>query len=221
MAPGSGYWISVTRAITLHYPLTGISETLSVTTTRNARLRLNPVRLAEWEAGVQPTYEWMNFYGKLALPDGTGVPTGTIVLALDPQGAICGATATWEPGQYGLLACYADDPNTPADEGAVPGDTIRLVVGEGAAGAWQLGCRRRDWTSRRAQQVPAGPPPELRTGLTCRCCSRGDGVTRGRNPRRSLRQACKCDFPGPTTGVGESRTFEVWQPREVFFTQGA
>ena len=70
----------------------------------------------------------MNFYGKLALPDGTAVPTGTVVLAVDPQGVICGATATWEVGQYGLLACYGDDPDTAVDEGAVPGDAIRLVV---------------------------------------------------------------------------------------------
>jgi hypothetical protein len=162
MAPGRGYWISATQAITLQYPLTGITETLSVTTTRNARLRLDPVRFAEWEVGVQPTYEWMNFYGVLALPDGTGVPTGTVVLAVDPQGVICGATATWAPGQYGLLACYADDPATDVDEGASPGDTIRLVVGEGSPprpGSWTVG--EGTWTAHGArQQVPAGAPPE-------------------------------------------------------------
>jgi hypothetical protein len=87
-------------------------------------------------------------------------------LALDPQGAICGATATWEPGQYGLLACYADDPNTPADEGAVPGDTIRLVVGEGsppAPGSWVVG--EGTWTGHGArQQVPPVRLPKNRTG---------------------------------------------------------
>jgi uncharacterized repeat protein (TIGR01451 family) len=160
MAPGYGYWISATQAITLQYPVTGITNTLPVTTTRTSRARLDPVLEAELAAGVQPTYEWMNFYGVLALPDGTGVPTGTIVLAVDPQGVICGATATWAPGQYGLLACYRDDPDTPADEGAVPGDTIRLVVGEGSPpvpGSWVIGAAT--WTALGArQQVPAGPP---------------------------------------------------------------
>jgi Concanavalin A-like lectin/glucanases superfamily/Bacterial TSP3 repeat len=163
MAPGYGYWISATQAITLQYPLTSITDTLPVTAMHNARLRLDPVRLAESAAGVRPTYEWMNFYGVLSLPDGTGVPTGTVVLAVDPQGVICGATATWEPGQYGLLACYADDPDTPEDEGASPGDTIRLVVGEGsppAPGSWAIG--EGTWTAHGArQQVPAGAPPEL------------------------------------------------------------
>ena len=31
-------------------------------------------------------------------------------------------------GQYGLLACYGDDPTTSEDEGAQPGDTIQLIV---------------------------------------------------------------------------------------------
>ena len=113
MAPGYGYWISATQAITLQYPVTGITRTLPMTTTRRAMERLRPALKAEWDAGVQPTYEWMNFYGKPALPDGTAVPTGTVVLAVDPQGVICGATTTWEVGQYGLLACYRDDPYTP------------------------------------------------------------------------------------------------------------
>jgi hypothetical protein len=134
-----------------------------VTATHNARVRLDPALEAELAAGVQPTYEWMNFYGKLALPDGTGVPTGTVVLAIDPQGVICGATATWEPGQYGLLACYADDPETAVDEGASPGDTIRLVVGEGSPpqpGSWVIG--EGTWTAHGArQQVPVELPPEL------------------------------------------------------------
>ena len=163
MAPGYGYWISATQAITLQYPLTGITNTLPVTTMRTTRARLDPALEAELAAGVQPTYEWMNFYGKLALPDGTGVPTETLVLAVDPQGVICGATATWVPGQYGLLACYRDDPDTSVDEGASPGDMIRLVVGEGAPPAptsWVIG--EGTWTAHGArQQVPGGPPPEL------------------------------------------------------------
>jgi len=52
----------------------------------------------------------------------------TTVLALDPDGVVCGATVITTEGQYGLLACYGDDPTTPEDEGAQPGDTIQLVV---------------------------------------------------------------------------------------------
>ncbi len=162
MAPNYGYWISATQAITLQYPLTGITETLPMTTTRIERERLNPALKAEWDASVQPTYEWMNFYGKLTLPDETGVPTGTVVLAVDPQGVICGATATWEVGQYGLLACYRDDPETTVDEGGLPGDIIRLVLGEGSPpqpSSWVIG--EGTWTAHGArQEVAPRPAPE-------------------------------------------------------------
>jgi hypothetical protein len=174
MAPGYGYWISATQAITLHYPVTAISDTIPITETRIAEERLGRVRQAEWDAGVQPTYEWMNFYGKLSLPDGTGVPTGTLVLAVDPQGVICGVTATWEVGQYGLLACYADDPDTAVDEGAVPGDTIRLVVGEGSPPASGVGLSARDVDGPCAATGAgrAGATSPTRASATCRCCKR-------------------------------------------------
>ncbi|MBC8422436.1 MAG: hypothetical protein H8E01_00235 [Chloroflexi bacterium] len=53
---------------------------------------------------------------------------GATVLALDPDGVVGGAAVVTHEGQYGLLACYGDDPTTPEDEGAQPGDTIQLVV---------------------------------------------------------------------------------------------
>ncbi len=149
MAPGYGYWISATQAVTLAYPLTGISETVSTTATQLAQQRQFAVRYAEWQAGVQPTYEWMNFFGQATLPDGTPVPTGTLVLAVDPGGTVCGATVVWQAGQFGLLACYGDDPQTGVDEGAVPGDTIQLLLEDGTligtgpwtapGGRWEVG----------------------------------------------------------------------------------
>jgi uncharacterized repeat protein (TIGR01451 family) len=128
MAPGYGYWISATQAVDLAYPATGATNALPEDTAFMAQERQRSIRNAEWAAAVQPTYEWMNFYGELALPDGTGVPSDTVILAIDPQGTICGATAVWEPGRFGLLACYRDDPATEADEGALPGDAIQLFV---------------------------------------------------------------------------------------------
>lgn len=67
----------------------------------------------------------MNFYGAAQLP------VGTTVLALDPDGVACGVAVVTHEGRYGLLACYGDDPTTAVameDEGARPGDTIRLTV---------------------------------------------------------------------------------------------
>jgi hypothetical protein len=56
-------------------------------------------------------------------------------------------TVVTTEGQYGLLACYGDDPDTPADEGAAPGETIRLVVAGQTVGTgtW-LAQGERQWT---------------------------------------------------------------------------
>lgn len=132
MAPARGYWINASEAVTLHYPIASVTATVPLTTTPPAGLspleRLFLIRHTEQVAGVRPTFEWMNFYGRVTLPDGAALPAGTVVLALDPQGVICGATAVTTAGQYGLLACYRDDPYSTDDEGAQPGDDIRLFI---------------------------------------------------------------------------------------------
>jgi hypothetical protein len=94
--------------------------------------------------GVPPSSTWVNFYGS------TSLPTGTLIQAIDPDGVVCGAAVVTTEGQYGLLACYGDDPTTPEDEGAQPGDTVRLV-----AGGQELGTGT--WTAHGGRQwVPLG-----------------------------------------------------------------
>lgn len=125
MAPVSGYWIRATQAITLQYPVGPVSATVQATAATAVDWPAL-IGQAEHTAGVHPTYQWMNFYGRPVLPGGAVAPTGTVVLAVDPQGTICGATVIVHAEHYGLLACYGDDPTTPQDEGALPGDTISL-----------------------------------------------------------------------------------------------
>ena len=47
---------------------------------------------------------------------------GDIVTAYDPQGVLCGRCVVKQKGLYGFLHVYGDDPDTPRDEGARPGD---------------------------------------------------------------------------------------------------
>ena len=77
---------------------------------------------------VTPTSEWINLYGVNSTIYGAPLHVGDQVVARDPQGAICGAFTVTTPGHYGLLPCYRDDPLTPLDEGATPGDVISLTV---------------------------------------------------------------------------------------------
>jgi hypothetical protein len=75
-----------------------------------------------------PTPTWINLYGMESLLDGKLLPPGTIIEAFDPQGILCGQVVVDRLGQYGLMPVYGDDPSTPQDEGALPGDIIELRV---------------------------------------------------------------------------------------------
>jgi hypothetical protein len=131
MTPLSGYWIKMTAPGTLRYPSGGAGEQGSGGAEEQKRGRAEArggVRWAEGGAAVNPTNAWVNLYGPARDGERAALPEGTTVLALDPDGVICGAAQITMEGRYGLLACYGDDLTTPADEGADPGDDIRLVV---------------------------------------------------------------------------------------------
>ena len=72
-----------------------------------------------------PTPWWDSFYG-IADLDGTPLQVGESVVAVDPDGVICGEFVCQYEGIYGYMPIYGDDPNTPEDEGAVAGDQIRF-----------------------------------------------------------------------------------------------
>ncbi len=131
MTPLSGYWIKMAEPGTLRYPSAGAGERGSggagEQRLEGAEAR-GGVRWAEGGAAVNPTNAWVNLYGPARDGERAAPPEGTTVLALDPDGVICGAAQITMEGRYGLLACYGDDPTTPEDEGAEPGDVIQLVV---------------------------------------------------------------------------------------------
>ncbi|MFQ5859747.1 MAG: hypothetical protein ACE5LU_29480, partial [Anaerolineae bacterium] len=148
-----GYWIKMDQPATLQYPVTGGGLT---TVEEHAAVGRRPSAVASEAsraAGVTPTQTWVNLYGPAHLPDGTLLPVGTIVQALDPTGVVCGAAVAMYEGRYGLLACYGDDPTTPEDEGARPGDPIRLMVdGQELGTAVWTAHGDRHW-------APLGPTP--------------------------------------------------------------
>jgi hypothetical protein len=67
----------------------------------------------------------VDFYGFMV--SGQWNP-GDVVTAYDPDGVLCGKTTVNEPGQYGFLHVYGDDPTTQVDEGATDGDAIVFEV---------------------------------------------------------------------------------------------
>jgi len=109
LSPGLGYWIKLSQAATLVYPNDQVLEVLGRV----------PV---QYHANVKPTREWISILGS------TNAISGSLIQAKDPQGTICGAFTVMETGYYGMIPVYRDDPETELDEGAEPGDEIRLFV---------------------------------------------------------------------------------------------
>jgi len=121
LEPLHGYWINMEQAGTLRYPATDQRRT---TNDQPSSFVVRPSSF-----GVTPTYTWVNFYGPARLADGQPAPKGAVVQVFDADGVVCGAGVVTVPGQYGLLACYGDDPTTPEDEGASPGDALSFTIG--------------------------------------------------------------------------------------------
>jgi len=70
----------------------------------------------------------MNFYSANTTVDGEPVPVGAVISAYDSDRAPCGETIVTRAGWYGLLSVHRDDPDTPEDEGAEPGDVITFTI---------------------------------------------------------------------------------------------
>ena len=160
MTPLFGYWIKMAQAGTLQYPTTLELGSLGTGEQRSKEGdQVLDIRGAERAAGVTPTQAWVNFYGTAHRQNGTPLPVGTRVLALDPDDVVCGATVITHGGRYGLLACYGDDPTTTEDEGAMPGDTIRLMVDGQTLGTGT-------WTAHADRQwSPLGSAPQWQVWL--------------------------------------------------------
>jgi hypothetical protein len=74
------------------------------------------------------TPTWINLYGMESLLGDEPLAPGTVIEAFDPQGVLCGRVVVDRLGKFGLMPVYGDDPFTPRDEGALPGDIIELRV---------------------------------------------------------------------------------------------
>ena len=116
MEAGHGYWVKLTQAATLVYPDGFVALASDLQPNVPGTM-------------VPPSNIFADFVSLASrLPDGTLLPTGTVVQAYDPSGVMCGEVVIGDvPGQF-LVAVYGDDPETTEDEGAEVGDIIRFTV---------------------------------------------------------------------------------------------
>ena len=74
------------------------------------------------------TNTWVDFYCGTNTFKGYPIPVGSVVEAFDPDGVKCGEFTVSTAGEYGFLHVYGDDDFAAGDQGAQPGDVIRLYV---------------------------------------------------------------------------------------------
>ena len=82
-------------------------------------------------AGI--TSESIDVYGYVTI-DGAPAEALDEVAALDPDGVICGRFTVKNPGSYGFMHVYKDDPNTAGDEGAQSGDELTFRLWDASEG---------------------------------------------------------------------------------------
>lgn len=121
MRPGLGYWVRMNQAGTLTYPPAGLGL-------MNALAQSEPQEQVAVSAGLLPTNRWVDAYSLNSTLGGQPLPAGSVVEAFDPDGVKIGHFVVKEAGRFGPMPLYGDDPYTPEDEGAKPGDRITFTV---------------------------------------------------------------------------------------------
>jgi ribosomal protein L35AE/L33A len=80
--------------------------------------------------GPTPTDEFIFVFDTVggSTIHGLSLAVGDKIEAFDPDGVLCGVLTINAPGQFPAMAVYADDPTSPADEGAELGDEIHFKI---------------------------------------------------------------------------------------------
>ncbi|GEM_PF-1665283 len=131
MHPGRGYLIHVTEPDTLQYPALEIPP--------SAKTSLAMHALAQPPTTIHVPLA-VFAYGTEVKIGNVPVPAGTPIRAVDADGVICGSATFVADGVF-VMPVFADDPTTPGDEGALPGEQVRIIIGTN-----QLVSQRIEWT---------------------------------------------------------------------------
>jgi len=86
--------------------------------------------------GIGPTQSniSVDFYGYITIA-GVDAQIGDEVGVFDAGGQLCGAWGMDYVGAYGAVHVFGDDPSTPEDEGASPGDSLTFRVWDASVSA--------------------------------------------------------------------------------------
>ncbi|MFI5252336.1 MAG: FlgD immunoglobulin-like domain containing protein [Bacteroidota bacterium] len=150
MMPGKGYFANVDESQTFMYPGTSVLPTKTAHPSMKQTTALSGKPKYALNAGASPLPMAMFAYGKKVMSNGRLIPKGTDVKAVDNNGTVCGTAKFVADGIFSI-AIYADNPSTPQDEGAKPGEMVKLFFNN------QLIEQRVKWTEFGDVTVIDGP----------------------------------------------------------------
>ncbi len=123
---GKGYWVRLNRAVNgFTY---GAPSGKALAEAEAAATRYHEAALARLDAA--PNMHAVFVTGRVA-----GLAEGAWVDVLGADGRVLGAGRVGASGELGLVPVYGDDPETPASEGAAPGEALRLRAAGALLGA--------------------------------------------------------------------------------------
>lgn len=122
LSPGMGYWVKMKEPDTLIYPDPAALSSVE------AEFEPNPSP----EEEVTTSRLWADLYASRMIWNATPVSVGSEITVFGEDDALLGRGKVTEPGVAPFLPVYGDDPLTPEDEGASPGESLRVAV-NGAA----------------------------------------------------------------------------------------
>ena len=126
--PFLGYWLKLIKAADLRYPQPLQLDMQfipgSPVLARTGSMDLSP----DANENILPTVEWMNVYGENLYFRNELLAPGTVITAREASGSVCGSFVVEQPGAFGFMPVYRDDPSTQEKEGPQAGEAFCLYI---------------------------------------------------------------------------------------------
>ncbi len=144
MKPGCGYWIAMTAPDTLVYPLSAPPPPAAKLSTIAKPADARWVGLEDRErasvlgkkaesniSDIDMTADVITTPRSIVIHGYGNLQVGDVVRCFDSDGTSAGMCVVKEPGQYGYMSVFGDDPLTPdVDEGAQAGDELVIFIND-------------------------------------------------------------------------------------------
>jgi hypothetical protein len=132
MGPGYGYQIKMSEDGILDWSVAGIMGSTSMMKYKSKRVFYQAASDVSHFTPVAQTATWMDLWDTFTINDIDAEVGDEVGVFVDDD--CFGAYKVDDPGWYGFLPVYGDDPNTPEKDGADPGDLLTIKIWDSSEG---------------------------------------------------------------------------------------